>query len=197
MLVRRKAEHLHPVLVHELRPCLAVCLLGAFHFGNALADDGVRDDEVGLARSRLGFLEGGQECLHVVAVLEFLDLPSVGFESPGGVGALRFLRHGVQRHQVRIVNQDQVIEPLMPGEFRRLVRNAFLHAAVARQADHVVVENLMPGRVESRRRHFFARQRSRPSSRCPGPAARSSPRRPASRRIPGGPACRCPVAGSA
>ena len=55
---------------------------------------------------------------------------------------------------LRIVNQNQIIEAEMPGERARLRRHAFLHATVARQTNHMLIENPVLGGVETRRRHF-------------------------------------------
>ena len=55
-----------------------------------------------------------------------------------GVFALRRVRHRVERHVVRVVDEDQVIEPEVPGEGARFRGHAFLHAAVAGEADDVL-----------------------------------------------------------
>ena len=49
----------------------------------------------------------GRRCLHV---------PAERLETLAGVLALRGRGHRVERHVVRIVNQDEVIEPEVPGE---------------------------------------------------------------------------------
>ena len=74
----------------------------------------------GLPLSRsFAAVERIEECLHVVA-LDFLHVESVGAKAHARVLALRRLGHGVERDGVGVVNQDQVIEPEMPGEGARL-----------------------------------------------------------------------------
>ena len=77
---------------------------------------------------------------HVVAVHR-LDVPADRLEAQGRVLALGLRRHGVERHVVRVVDQDEVVELLVAREFDGLHRDALLHAAVAREADDVVVED--------------------------------------------------------
>ena len=121
VLICREAEFLDAVRVHEFRAGLAVGLLGAGDLGDAFADEGVGDDELGLAGGGFGFLECGEEGLHVVAVIESLDVPAVGVKALAGVLALGGLGHGVEGDVVGIVNQDEVIELVMGGELRGLV----------------------------------------------------------------------------
>ncbi len=84
----------------------------------------------------------------------FLDVESVGLEARSGVLTLCHFRRGVERDRVGIVNQDQIIETEMSGEGTRFRRHAFLHAAVSRQTNAMLIENAVLGSVESRRRHF-------------------------------------------
>ena len=141
--------------VGELRPTLAVAFRGAGDFGNALRDDGLRDDELRLAaRSALGLVDRLEDRGQVVAVSERLHVPVHRLEARGGVLALRFVGHGVERDVVRVVNEDEIVEALVAGEFAGLHRDAFLHAAVAGEADDMVVENLVARRVETRGRHL-------------------------------------------
>ena len=140
MLLRGQAELFHPVLIDKLRAALAVRLGGAGHLGDAFADEGACDDELGLAGGGLGLVQGGREGLQVVAG-DGLDVPAVGVEPLRGVLALGHVGHGVERDVVGIVNEDEVIQLLVGGELACLVGDALLHAAVAGQADDVVVEN--------------------------------------------------------
>ena len=55
---------------------------------------------------------------------------------------------------LRVVDEDQIIEPEMPGESTRFRGDAFLQTAVAGEAEDMLVENLMLGGVETRRRHL-------------------------------------------
>ena len=71
-----------------------------------------------LSRS-FAMLSASRKCLHVLAV-DFLHVEAVGLETLAGVFALRFLRHRVERDGVRVVNQDQIIEPEMARRKRSL-----------------------------------------------------------------------------
>ena len=142
--------------VGELRAALAVRLLRALDLGDALADERLGDDELRLAAARpLGALEGGEERLHLVAV-DRLDVEAERLEALGRVLALRLLGHRVERDGVRVVDEDQVVELLMAGEGDRLHRDALLHAAVAREADDVVIEDGVLGGVEAGLGHLRA-----------------------------------------
>ena len=98
-------------------------------------------------------MSASRNCLHVLAV-DFLHVEAVGAETHPGVFALRLLRHRVECDGVRIVNQDQVIESEVARERARFRRDALLQAAVARQANDVLIENAVLVGIESRRRHF-------------------------------------------
>ena len=74
--------------------------------------------------------------------------------------SLRLFGHGVERHGVRIVDEDQIVELLVPGEAHGLHRHAFLHAPIARQADDVMVEDRVLLRVEPGFGHFCADRHS-------------------------------------
>ncbi len=126
----------------------------ARHLGNPAGNLGPRDDQLRFAAAgALRLVEGLQERRHVVAV-DRLHVPADRLEPAGGVFALRLRRHRVERDVVRVVDQDQIVEPLVPGELDRLHRHALLHAAVAGQADDVMIEDRVLGRVEARRRHL-------------------------------------------
>ena len=81
-----------------------------------------------------------EEGLHLVPV-DGLHVEADGLEALGRVLALRLLRHRVERHGVRVVDEDEVVELLVPGEGDGLHRDAFLHAPVAGEADDVMVED--------------------------------------------------------
>ena len=76
----------------------------------------------------------------------FLHVKAVGLETLAGIFALRLRRHRVERDGVRVVDQDQVIESEVTGERARFRRDAFLQTTIARQADHVLIENPVLGR---------------------------------------------------
>ena len=154
MLVGRQAE---PGArgVGELRPALAVGLRRALHLRNPLPDDGLGDDELRPARLRpLGALDRLEHGRQIVAVGQRLHIPADRLEARGRVLALRLRRHRVQGDVVRVVDEDEVVQSLVTGEFDRLHADAFLHAAVAGEADDVVVEDRVLGRVEPGGRHL-------------------------------------------
>ena len=133
---------------------LAVRFVRPGDFGNPFADQRVCDDELRLSViALLRNVQRIEKLLHVLAI-DFLDVESVSFEAPTRVLALRLLRRRIKGDGVRIVDQDQIIETKMPGECACFGRDAFLHAAIARQADDVLIENLVLVRIEARRRHF-------------------------------------------
>ncbi len=140
--------------IDEFRAAFTVRLGGAGDFGDAFADECPCNDELRLAGGGLRLLKRGEERLHVVAG-DRLHAPLGRLEALAGVLALRDLRHGVERDVVGIVNEDQVIELEMPGELDRFHSHAFLHAAIARERDDVVVKNLVRIGIERRRRHFL------------------------------------------
>ena len=152
MLVRQ-AERLARG-VHEFRAAFAVRLGGAGDFRDAFPDQRLRDDHLRLAVvALLGLVQRAQERGHVVAI-DGLHVPAERLKALAGVLALRRVRHRVERDVVRIVDEDQIIEPEVAGESARFRRDAFLQAAVAGEADDVVVEDLVLGGVEPRRRHL-------------------------------------------
>ena len=83
-----------------------------------------------------------------------LDIPADGLEAKRGVFALRLRCHGVEGDVVGVVKQDEVVELLVAGEGHRLHGDTLLHATVAREADHMVIEKRVLGRVETRGRHL-------------------------------------------
>ena len=116
----------------EFRATFAVRLGCAGHFRDAFSDQGVGDDHLRLSVvALLCDMERVEEDLHVLAV-DFLHVEAVGAEAHAGVFALRFLRHRVEGDGVGVVDQDQVIEPEMPGESARFRRDALLQTAIAR-----------------------------------------------------------------
>jgi len=92
--------------------------------------------------------KGGVECGQIIAVCQLLHIPAIGVETLRGVLALRLVGHGVERDVVGVVNEDQVVQLLVAGKFRGLMRDALLHAAIAGQADNVIVKNCVFRRVE-------------------------------------------------
>ena len=131
-----------------------MCLAGSRDFRNAFSDQRLRHDHLRLSVvALLRGLERIEKRLHVVSV-DLLDLEAVGFETLPSVFALGHVCHCIERDSVVVVNEDQVIEAEMPGERARLRGNAFLQTAVARETNHVLVENHVLGGVEPRRGHL-------------------------------------------
>ena len=106
----------------------------------------------GLRRGRV--VVGGEERVHVVAV-DGLHLEADRLHALRGVFALRLLRHRVERDVVRVVDEDQVVELPVARELERLHRDAFLHAAVAREDDDVMVEDFVLCRIEAGGGHLL------------------------------------------
>jgi hypothetical protein len=129
-------------LVDELRAGFTVRLLGSRHLGNALANQGVCQDEAWLAALRSP--SAGQHVvdLHeIVSLVEVQNFVAVGFEALGSVFTLRLDGHRVQRDVVGVVDQDQVVELEVPGHRGSLGGDAFLHATVAGQGPDGVLED--------------------------------------------------------
>src|SRR5690606_41144056 len=70
-----------------------------------------------------------------------LDVPAEGLEALGVIAALRLVGHGVEGDVVGVVNEDEVVQLLVGGKGDGLKGDAFLHAAVTAESDHVVVRS--------------------------------------------------------
>ena len=135
--------------VDELHAGFAVALGGALDFGDALADDGLADDQLGLAvLAGAGLFERFGDRGELVALLDGEHFPVGGFVALGGVLVLRLRGQGVEGDVVGVVEHDEVIEAEAAGERGGLLRDAFLEAAVAGETDHQVVEDLVLRGVE-------------------------------------------------
>ncbi len=86
--------------------------------------------------------------------IDGLHLPVQGLKTEGRVFALRLIRHSIERHVVRIVDQNQVIKALMSGKGDGFQGYALLHAPIAGQGDHVMIENRMLRSIEVRFQHL-------------------------------------------
>src|SRR5258707_655791 len=140
--------------VHELYACFAVAFVGSGDFRNSLRDYGMSHNELRPAGfRRFGLLKHGQKFLHVVAV-DLVNVKSVGLEAERSVLALAQGRHGVERHEIGVINQDEIIQLKMPRECRNLGSHPFLEATIAGQTDNLMVKNGMIWGIESRFRHF-------------------------------------------
>ena len=135
--------------VDEFRAAFAVALGGAGDFRDAFADQGLGDDHLRAAVVvRLGLFDGGGDGGEVVAV-DGDRVPALGGEIVLGVLALGDVGHGVERHVVGVIDEDQVVEAVVAGEGDGFLGDAFLQAAVAVEREDVVVEDRVLGGVEA------------------------------------------------
>ena len=134
----------------EFRTAFAVALGGAGDFRDAFADEGLGDDHLRAAvLVRLGLFDRGGDGGEVVAV-DGDRVPALGGEILLRVLALGDVGHGVERHVVGIIDEDQVIEAVVAGEGDGLLGDAFLKAAVAVDGEDVLVEDRVLRGVEAR-----------------------------------------------
>ena len=94
----------------ELGAALPVRLGRACHLCDALADGGAQDDDGGFAHKSLGKVDGGGNLGDVVAVLNPDNVEADRFESLDRVFALGCSGHGIKRHVVAVVYEDQVVQ---------------------------------------------------------------------------------------
>ena len=126
----------------------AVRLGGVALGGGGVGDVGPQDHERRAAGLGAGGIERRGDAREVVAVAHPDDVPSVGLEP-----ALHVLGEGergvaVDRDVVVVVDHGELAEPEMPGERRRLARDAFHEIAVAGEGPHPVGHHLVAGPVE-------------------------------------------------
>jgi len=138
----------------EFGATFAVRFGGSCDFGDAFADEGFSDNDLGFIGSGLGFLESVEKGHHVLAV-DGLDTPFDGAEAFGGIFALGFGCHGVEGDIIGIVNEDEVIELVVASEGDGFHGDAFLHATVAGEDDDMVIENGEVWGVEFGGGHFL------------------------------------------
>ena len=118
-----------------------------------------------------------------VVPVDFDDVPTGDAEARGDVFADRQIGGAVVGDAVVVPQQGQLAQAQVPGQRDHLLADALLQAAVADERVGAVVDHAgAEARVRGRPRPPPCRRRSR----CPGPAARSSPRCPRRGRIPGG-----------
>src|SRR5882724_7631522 len=130
--------------------------VGALDFRDAFTDERVRNDELRFAViAFLRDLEGVEKLLHVLAI-DLLDVESVRFESRASIFALRLLRCRVECDGIGVVDEDQIIETKVTRKRARFRRNAFLHATIAGETNHMLIKNPVFVRVETRGRHLHS-----------------------------------------
>lgn len=117
--------------------------LGALGVRGGPGDDRARGDEGGALRLGLGGLQGLEEGLRVEVAVGLLghalDVPAVRLVALKGVLGDGRLRVALDGDVVVVPQQHQVAELLVAGQGGRLVGDALLEAAVARdRVDHVV-----------------------------------------------------------
>ena len=125
----------------------------ARHLGDTFADQCLGHNELRRTRGRLRLAVGTGKLFHILPI-NLLHAPPVSFEPRHRVFALREKRHGVERHIVGIVDQDEVVQLQVAGQRASLARHPLLQAAVASQADDLMVKNAMFGRIETSFGHF-------------------------------------------
>ncbi len=116
--------------------------LGRVLHGRAVPDVAVHHDDRRSITFRSERVERALDRLEVVRVRDGRDVPAVGHEPRRDIFGERDVRVAFDRHAVRVVDPAQVRQSLMSGERRRLGRDAFHHAAVARERVHVEVEEV-------------------------------------------------------
>lgn len=127
--------------VDEFGASFTVSLGGTGDFRDSFADEGLGNDEVGLALDGLGVGQGGGKRVHVVAI-DGLHVPAQRLEAHGGVLILGGIGHRVEGHVVRVVDEDQVVELGVAGKRDGLERDTLLHAAVSGKDDGAVVKEI-------------------------------------------------------
>lgn len=105
----RKAELLL-AFKDELGAALSVGLGCSCHLRDALADGGAKNDDGGFAHKSLGKVDGGGNLGDIVAVLNPDNVEADRFESLDRVFALGCNGHGIERHVVAVVYEDQVVQ---------------------------------------------------------------------------------------
>gem|GEM_PF-3780110 len=107
--------------VGKLRAAFTVTFGRAFDLGNPFGNQRPCNDELraaGLGSLRL--VEGLQQRLHLIAGGNRLHIPTDRLEPLARVLALCLVRHRIECDVVGVINQNQVVQPLMTGEFDRL-----------------------------------------------------------------------------
>ena len=98
----------------------------------------------------------------VVAVLDPLGVPAVCVEAPGDVLRPRHRRRPVELDAVVVVEVDELAEPEVAGERRRLGGDALLQVAVGDDPVDAVVDQRMVGAVELGREAAFGDRHADP-----------------------------------
>ena len=197
-LVRRKPEELLREADLVRGEGIAVRLGGVGQMRRRPADVAAQDEQVRLGVGCVGgvlerFADGGLEGVDVVRDLaQVVHPPAVGLEPLDRVVVVRQLGGAVDRDVVVVVEGEQAPQPEVPGERRRLVRDALHHAAVAQEHVGAVVADLTPeGRAYPALGEGHA---DRIGEALPErPRRHLDPRRVASTL--GGPASGCPIGG--
>ena len=141
-------------LVGELHTGLTMGLVGAFDLRDTLSDDGLADDNVGLALGGLGLVKGRKDLLEIVAV-DHLDVPAIGGIACAHILALADIQHRVEGDVVGIEENNQVVEAEVTRQRGGLRGDAFLETAITAKSDDMVVQDGVLGRVEPGCCHFL------------------------------------------
>lgn len=137
-------------LLPELGAALTVALGGALDTGHALGHHGLGNHQLGAAVAlQAAHAQHFRHFLQVVAV-HGVGVPPVGAESRCHIVNLRFLRHGVERDAVGIVDEGEVVQLQAAGNGSGFTGDALLDAAVAGETVDVLGKDFMLRRVEAR-----------------------------------------------
>ena len=102
----------------------------ALNFRNALGNCGLGDNHLRAAVIlRFGLDECLRKCSHIMAINGH-GIPSLRLEIQFCLLALRLVSHGIQRHVIRIVNEDKVIQFVVARKSNGFLRDALLQTAI-------------------------------------------------------------------
>ncbi len=124
-----------------LHATFSVGFLCTCDLGNSLADQGSGNDELRLAGRRIfRRFESGEETFQILAV-HCVHIIAIGSKSLSGVFALRHFGHRIERHVIRVVNKNQIVQLLVPAESSGFGSNAFLQTTVSGETNDFVIKN--------------------------------------------------------
>ena len=125
--------------------------VAAFLRGGAVPDAAVHDDQRRAGRFGLERLERPGQQATVVRVVNVSDVPAQPGELGGDVIAERQPGAALDGDLVVVVDPAEIVQLQVSSQGRRLLRDAFHHAAVPAKGVHVEVDEVEPWSVELRR----------------------------------------------
>ncbi len=117
--------------------------------GASEGDRRAQDHQAGPAGLLLRFRDREIDRLEVVSVVHLDDVPSVPLEAPALVRRGREIGAAVDRDPVVVEDPDQLAQPLMPRDRRRLVGDPLHQVAIGAQRVREVVDDSVPLTVEA------------------------------------------------